>query len=255
MSLTEMLISLAISMVVISGVVSIYASTIGSSSATLKASKLNQELTAVLSVMVNDIRRAGYDGDPDYNNPQNNPFSQIDNSALEVHDASGQVASNATVGNCIVYTYDADDDGFMDNTDIMGFRVASGAILMRRQGNTTANPNDHDNCTDADDTWLTVTDNTLINITSLAIDLAGSECLNTSEPNGVDNDGDAANAIDNAEEYDCIATTPAAGDVTVETRQVAITIAGALVNDDNNNPTTASVSQTVRVRNDLVRVR
>lgn len=244
MSLTEMLISLAISMVVIGGVVSIYGSTVGSSSTTLKSSKLNQELTAVLSVMANDIRRAGYDGGPDYTSPQDNPFSQVNSTALEVQG-----------GNCIVYTYDANNSGgnAPDASEVVGFRLSGGVIQMRQQGDP-ASAND---CVDADasDTWLSVTDGAIINITGLSFDLSASQCLNTSQPDGVDDDGDSV--ADNAEEYDCYTSVPANGSgvVTVETRQVAITIDGALVNDDANNPVTASVSQIVRVRNDLVRVR
>lgn len=250
MSLTEMLISLAISMVVIGGVVSIYTSTIGSSSATLKASKLNQELTAVLSVMVNDIRRAGYSAQNIYTTPQDNYFSKADDTDLEIFD------EYISGGDCIVYAYDRNKNGTVQDTDISGFRLVAGnggnrVIQMRLQGNTAGFPNDQNHCEDAYGTWQPVTDDTIINITSLSFSDAGSECLNTSEPDGLDevDAADADTVVDNEEEYDCITVAADSGEVTVETRQITITIEGKLATDPSVQ---ALVTQTVRVRNDKV---
>ena len=255
-SLVEIMISMVIGLLVIVGASTIYVSTVSSSTATLKSSKINQELAALMNVMTNDIRRAGYWGisASNVNKPHTNPFATVDNTALEIMDNmtnSAQVAVNsATGGECIVYTYDADDDGNLNNGDIVGFRLNNGVVQMRQRGNVTANPDDHDNCNDADDTWLDVTDGNLITVSNLNFSLGNSQCQNTEEPNGVDDDADGT--IDNAAEADCYVRLPSGGDITVETRQVTVSVTGFLASDTD---TTLTLTEDVRVRNDLVRVR
>ncbi|WP_455203698.1 PilW family protein [Kaarinaea lacus] len=255
-SLIELMIGLVIGMIVVAGVTNVYLSTVTSSSTTLKQSKLNQELTSLLSVMSNDIMRAGVWETNDYTAPETNPFSQIDVTALEVMDtmtSNAQVAANSSSGGeCIVYAYDADLDNNLDDTDIRGFRLNNGVVQMRYEGDTGVNTR-HDSCNDnTNDDWRDVTDGRLIEVTSLNFALNNSRCLNAREPDGVNNDGDAD--TDEVDEMDCYNAVPSngSGDVTVETRQIEITIAGRLVTDNSVN---ATVSQSVRVRNDLVRVR
>mgnify|MGYP001818328772 FL=1 len=102
-TLVELLISVTIGLLVTSATIFIYISVAESSTITLKASKLNQELAAVLTVMTNDIRRAGYSNAAlaNLNAPQKNIFSAIDNTALEVIDNmtdNNQVAANSAAG-------------------------------------------------------------------------------------------------------------------------------------------------------------
>ena len=81
-----------------------------------------------------------------------------------------------------------------------------------------------------------------------------SACINLREPDGIDNDSDG-NA-DNAEEADCYHADniPAAGsgDLTVEAREITITLGGRLANDRGIS---AIANHNVVVRNDLVRLR
>jgi prepilin peptidase dependent protein B len=151
-------------------------------------------------------------------------------------------------GSCIVYAYDRDADGVVDTDELAGFRLNSGVVQMR----TTGNAADPDTCASANNTWVDLTDADFVTVTNLTFSLAGSYCLNTREPNAVDDD--ANGTVDNAEEADCYAQVPAAasGDITVETREVGITLAGQLTNDTFVNMT---LNQNVRVRNEWVRVR
>jgi prepilin peptidase dependent protein B len=253
LSLIELMIGLVIGMIVIAGVMNIYLSTVVSSADTLKQSKLNQELTTLMSVMSSDIMRAGVTGTLNYTSPQSNAFNQVDDTALEVIDSvasNTQVtfANSATGGSCVVYAYDRDLDGTVDDSDVLGFRLNNGAVEMRQQGVGV----NHDSCATADGTWLPVTDSRVITITTLNFAFNNSECLNTREPNGVDDDSDAS--TNDTAEMDCysIAPTNGSGDVTVETRQIDITVTGQLVADAGVNTT---MTQSVRVRNDLVRER
>jgi type IV pilus assembly protein PilW len=254
MTLLEIMISLAVAMIVLGSVGVVYISTVRTTGSMLMASKLNQELTAASSVIVNDMRRAGYWGNmtpANYAAPQANPFAQLDNTALEVHAANVQQPTTGS-GECIVYAYDADNDGIVDNADIRGFRLVGTVVQMRERGDTVANAT-HDSCNNANDTWLDVTDGNLIAVTALTFDLAGSTCLNSAEPDGEEDGGDPL-VVDDPLERDCYTVVPAAGsgDITVETRQVTITLSGRLANDPI---VTYTLSQDARVRNDLVRVR
>ena len=255
-SLIELMVSTVVGMIIIAGATNVYLTTIVSSSDTLKQSKLNQELSTLMSVMAGDVIRAGVTGDLDYVSPQTNAFNQVDNTALEVIDNladDNQVtwANAATGGSCILYTYDADLDGVVDDGDIFGFRLNNGVVEMRQQGDVVNNTR-HDSCNDSDDTWLQVTDGRIINVTSLNFAFDKSECINTREPNDADEDGNGTN--DNSGEMDCYDTIPVngSGNITVEVRQIDITLTGQLVADAS---VSASLNQSVRVRNDLIRQR
>ncbi|MGB4248412.1 MAG: prepilin-type N-terminal cleavage/methylation domain-containing protein [Pseudohongiellaceae bacterium] len=251
-TLTELMITVALSLTVISSVMIGYLGTYSGSMSTLNSSKLNQEMSALMSMMVADIRRAGFDGAVVPGDmPTANLFNTVDNTALEVFDSmSGntQVAATGS-GSCIVYTYDADQDGVVDANELLGFRLNAGVVQMRTVGDIA----DPDTCASSNNTWTDLTDADFITVTTLSFDLSASMCLNTREPDLLDNDADGT--VDNAEEADCYdAPLPvaASGDITVETRQVDITLGGNLTADAF---TRLSQAQSVRVRNDLVRIR
>lgn len=254
LSLVELMVSLVAGLVIIGGVTSVYLTTITTSADTLKQSKLNQEMSTLIGVMTADIRRAGvWQTGIDYQAPQDNPYAQFNNTALEVF-ATNSAATHAGVqgsGVCIVYAYDAfPGSTALEATDLRGFRLNGNTVEMRQQGDPTSNGND---CNDDDDTWLAVTDSNVINITDLTFSLAGSGCVNSREPDKLNNDGDAHE--DEDDERDCYRTdyTPFnTGDFTVETRQVDISLTANLVADSDVSLT---MKQSVRVRNDLVRER
>ena len=129
MSLIELMVGIVIGLIILAGVTNIWLTTIVSSADTLKQSKLNQELTTLMSVMSNDIMRAGITGNLNYTNPQLNAFSQVNDTALEIIDNltnNAQItwANAATGGSCIVYTYDRDLDGTVDNNEVIPFPVS-----------------------------------------------------------------------------------------------------------------------------------
>ncbi len=255
-SLVELMVGLVAGLIVIGGVTSVYLTTIVSSANTLKQSKLNQEMTTLMSVMAADIRRAGvWQTGIDYQAPQDNPYAQFNNTALEVFAANSDATSAGPQGSgvCIVYAYDAfAGSNSLEATDLRGFRLNGNVVEMRQQGDPASGGGNL--CNDANDTWAAITDNNVINITSLSFDLASSSCINTREPDGINNDGDAI-TNDEADEQDCYRTYAGVtntGDITVETRYVDISLSGQLTSDSSVK---LSMNQSVRVRNDLVRIR
>ncbi len=259
--MVELLVSMAAGLIVVGGVTSVYVSTIKSSTDTLNQSKLNQELSTLVSVMANDIRRAGiWQTTIDYTSPQSNPFSQADNTKLTVvNQASGYTVdpfntiswgANQTFGDCILYSYDRTTPGTtgeLGNKDILGFRLSSNISVVQARSQGDASGTDNDLCTTG--SWANLTDDELINIDELKFDLVDSACINTAEPNDIDDDGDGT--VDNDAEANCYSVPPSSGDITTETRQVEITVTGSLAADSFVRRT---VSQTVRVRNDHITV-
>jgi len=127
--------------------------------------------------------------------------------------------------------------------------LAIGIGFVAASTGNTAAPN---TCASASNTWTDLTDPDFITVSTLTFDLANSNCLNTREPDSTNNDGDGA--TDEADEANCYTNVPTAGsgNITVETREVTITLIGNLTNDSFVR---LQQSQNVRVRNDLVRVR
>lgn len=260
-TIIELLVGISVGLLVVSGAVAMYSSSIRNSNETLRASKLNQELSALMSVMVNDIRRAGYwENAAPIGNFNENPFSQENATALAVIDdlTSDTLQGPTGQGSCLVYAYDAtylpgDVAGVIDTTDLFGFRLNGTVVQMRQVGVVDGADCIGGTCNSCNNgTWEDVTDPNLIEITNLDFDLANSKCLNASEPNGEDDDADGT--IDEADEEDCYATVPPVGseEATVETREVVITVTGRLAADTS---TEATVTQTIRVRNDHLRLR
>jgi type IV pilus assembly protein PilW len=259
-TLVELLIGMAVGIVVVGGAIAMFTSSVRSSNDTLKSSKLNQEIGGLLHVIVNDVRRAGFWGNIDMDAIDENPFNLQGATALVVRDdmTSNSIQPATGQGSCLLYSYDAtyvpgNLAGALEATDLFGFRLNGSVVQMRQSGvvdgagcvGGTCN-----SCTNG--TWENVTDPDLIEVTDLTFDLAASQCLNGSEPNAVDDNGDGV--IDDAGEFNCYVTVPGVGSgaVTVETRELLVTIAGRLSGDTS---TQASVAQSVKVRNDLLRVR
>lgn len=244
-TLVELLLSMVFGLIVLSGVLYVYIAVISSSSATLKASKLNTELMTIMSIITSDIRRSGYWSETGALASEN-VFNVQGDTAIEVFKSDNtQISENTDLdGTCIVYSYDQDEDGNLDVKEYFGFRLKSGAIEML----TTASITKGDNCNTG--SWEKLSEPSSYTISSFTVNPRNSACVNSNEPDGLDDDG--ANGIDDDDERDCYAITPNAGDITVETREFIIEIAGELTDDSF---ITHSLTQNVRVRNDLVRVR
>ena len=253
LSLVELMVGILMGMIIISGATSVFISTLSSSSTTLKMSKLNQELSTIMSIMASDIRRAGYNFAADANAPHNNEFNQVGDTALSLRTSVANPTTNPGVlgnGECLLYTYDQDKDGVVDNSEFFGFRVNNDILEMRQIiANAAAIVADtaEDSCTNG--TWGEVTDGELIDITTLTFSLANANCLNISMQDGLDNDTDGA--IDEDDEINCYTSAPVSPATTVEVRVLEITLAGELVSDPLVKST---LSHAVRVRNDLIRI-
>jgi type IV pilus assembly protein PilW len=262
-TLIELLISVVIGLIIAASMLGLYVTTTSNSGEILKSSKLNQELSSLMTVMVNDIRRAGYAGDF-LGAVSDNKFTYFNDGTTELKNVIRVVG-----GSCILYAYNTDDyteeGATPTNDDVRGFRLNNGAVEMLRLTNVDADVQVlNDYCSDADvDTdgesdWLPLTDPATTRITALAFNMdEASSCLNLTLTiaNGVAeycNDyytnhylkGDSALGSD----------APLSDEVIHISNQVGIELSGELVTDDTTSLTIGDTNQAVnvRVRNDIL---
>ena len=161
-TLIELMIGIVVGFIAISATLSAFIAIVRSNADYLSMVKLNQELNAVMTIMVRDLKRAGYDGDAS-GITSDNPFLDPYPATINGNNIYIGAATNFTspAGNdCITFTYDLDGDGAFDGDDErFGYRHDSddNAIEMRDDGNE---------CDEG--SWEGITDDNLIEITSLA---------------------------------------------------------------------------------------
>ena len=196
MTLIELMIALAISLVVLAGATSVYLTALRLENDNLNLARLTQDMRAMTDVMSRDIRRAGFaSSDPVQNQAalRGNPFFG-DAADIRVHWG----------GACIVYAYNRDDDGnrdgvsdevppVVDGNEYLGFRLNAGRLEMRQSGNTNA---DCDN-----GSWIALSgprvEVTALNFTLLSSSLNASSMISDRDGDGC-MDGDDANQIGRA---------------------------------------------------------
>jgi type IV pilus assembly protein PilW len=254
-TLIELLISVAIGLIITASIVGFYINSTANSSQILKSSKLNQELTTLMTVIANDIRRAHFSGTL-LEDPITNPFAVEGETAVFVNDTATTGGTNAN--ECILFTYDQDlTDGTAPTTaDVHGFRRRTqdgiGYVEILEPGAAVK----HDDDCDAG-SWARLTDPNTINITQLVFDKQ-TTCFNASEPDGVDDDGGGisfdtdgdtvADSPDNPEEFDCDDFPPTTDDIVLLINTVGLQLAGQLVSDIS---TSLELEQQVRIRNHI----
>lgn len=215
-TLIELLISLALGLVVSLGVISVYAATAKSSSDTVKAVRLNYDLETLMALMLNDIRRAGYWGAATVNSDgRQNSFTQ-DAATLSMPSA-----------HCLLYSYDADSDGNIDENENYGFKLENGSVKMRFSG--TAN----DSCSNG--AWQDAVASDQIVISALNFEL-DYRCLNVLSVQAFDSPC-----------HDLAAEQLASGTFALESRLIKISLTGYLKGDGT---VTKTLGGTVKVKND-----
>ena len=243
LNIVELMVGTLVGLLVITGVMTVYLSAVKSSADTLKAAKLNQELNAAMSLMVRDIRRAGYyEGvaAADLTNPY-----MVSTGANPTN-----LDIKATNGPCILYTYDRDGTGTTADTatEFFGFRLNNNAIEIRTGAGDKTN-----SCTNG--TWAAITDNSIITINTLTFTTEHSKCLNSSS--AADPQANWSITTTTSTSFPCRDLTgtgyvlPTTGDVLVETRHITIQIDAELTSD---SVVSKSLQESTRVRNDRVTV-
>jgi type IV pilus assembly protein PilW len=248
-TLIELMIAMMLGLIVVGGALSIYISTIKSSSDVGKSARLNYDLDSVMQLMVNDIRRAGFTGIPVGGLDTLNNAFMATTTTLNIRTlAAPTVDPTPNSGDCILYSYDVDDgnnrtpeapDGIINSNEYFGFKLDRGAIWIRYSGTHTSS------C--ADGNWERITNEKKILINYLQFNFlpivaqvnlafpaltATSRCLNyTTE------------TITNALTCE---PTPATNAYVAQKRIININLRAYVKGDDS---VLKSLSATVQVRN------
>lgn len=159
-TLIELMIALAVSSLLFLALIAVFVANISHYQKSINVNRLNSQLEAIVDLMANDIRRAGYwsNASNDIGTDQNNnPFM-----------ASG--ADITISGSCILFSYDHDSNGSLASVsssvddERYGFRLNGNAIQARPPGASFS-------CAAASNAWETITDTNIISITALSFTL------------------------------------------------------------------------------------
>lgn len=258
LTLVEILIALVLGLFVIAATLTIYINTLRSSSDSLNSTRLNHDLTMSISLMSNDIKRAGYWGAAKVDS---NGFDNLFNveavapaisTNLQVRNLAAPTTA-AITGDCILYSYDADMDGVVDANEFYGFRLEDDSIKMRLNGTTT------NDCSDG--SWQTMSDENVVEVTDMKFSLThidsstGAACANLTDATclaGVTRclnyeTPDDPPAEASTTDLCPFSPAPTTNDKIAQKREVNIILTGRLKND---TIVTKSLTGTVVVRND-----
>lgn len=127
LSVVELMVAVTVGLIVLSGVTAMLVNSLQANNDTVRASRLNQELRAVMDLVVRDLRRAGYRGD------YASYFGLL---------AAGQTFSNTVAvsadGTRLDFSYDLDADGTFSDAERFGYRLNDGKVEALRNTAWTA---------------------------------------------------------------------------------------------------------------------
>jgi type IV pilus assembly protein PilW len=156
-NLIEIMIALALGIIIITAAMSIYIATVSSSADVIKSSRLNYDMSSIMSLITNEVKRAGYWGGARIGvDTRTNPFT------------TGVANIQIPVSFCILYTYDYDGDGTLDGVaddknEFFGFKLDNGVIKISAA--KTVDPTG--NCSATDRRWQTITEKNNVFINTL----------------------------------------------------------------------------------------
>jgi type IV pilus assembly protein PilW len=176
-NLVELMVGIAISLVLLTGVLSVMLRISASGGEVVASTRLNQQMRGAVDLMTKELQRSGYvnwfkawdtcDGsEEDDIFADKHEDGRVD--ILDYYECVSPVINDMgrveVNGSCILYSYDFDKNGGKGTGDFesFGFRLNDGAIEMRTAGDGHA-------CNTG--TWQDVTDSS-VTITSLTFTLA-----------------------------------------------------------------------------------
>ena len=212
-TLMEVMISLALSLVVVSAMVALMANSLGTASRIIQMTQLTDELRNTMSMLTRDIRRANYSANAAY--CYANSDCGADGSANQFAD----VTFNGST--CFTFGLDRNWDGNAAADNAGGFRrvTAGGVGLIEMWVGDNAPV-----CTATNEAnWVAVTDPDFVNITTFAASDAAS--------------------------FSASVTGEAGSTITQRTRQISVQIEGSLIRD---NTITRRIEDVIKLRNDMI---
>jgi len=172
-SIIELLVGIAIGLIIVVTATIMYTDILKSQKDITDSARLNQELGAVMTIMSNEIRRAGFRMcDASIYDCKINP-ENVEIPFMPGKYAYADVIKIGDGGKCIEYRYNANRDVSDDNAEQMGFRLKNEKIEMAKAAANVV-------C-GSDTNWVPLTDPEVIKVTSLNFKTTGSKCRNMEE--------------------------------------------------------------------------
>jgi prepilin-type N-terminal cleavage/methylation domain-containing protein len=180
-SLIELMISMAVGLLIIAGVSNMFGGVLRGDSDMLNSMRLNSDLTSAMTLMTTEIRRAGFCMGPDC--WPTDPSTGYTDAMINLVDSDAD--GNA---DCILYSYDRNDNGTIDADERGGFELRDGNLRMRRSCNAdpadVAQINTCSRVCDNDlDDWEAMLDASAdagdFTVTELTMTTDGSRCLHS----------------------------------------------------------------------------
>lgn len=159
-TLTEMMIALALSLVVVLTMSRLTVNTFGTGTKTVEMAKLSYELRSTLQLMSRDVRRASFTSNAIL------CFANVDCASDGSVNLPGDVYINADQ-DCVTYLHDRNDDGDATNDSGGGFRLGSVNGVGVVQTWTGSGAPD---CTSTAGEWRAITDPNVIDVTVFRVD-------------------------------------------------------------------------------------
>ena len=159
-SLVELMIGIVVGLFLLIGLSSVYISSVRGGRTTTSANQLNQDMRALMDIMVNDLRRAGHWEAAVAGSP--NPFV--------APEARPKITALDANRSCILYSYDAPA---AIGADHFGFQLNADGVVQ------ATNPGSFNDTTTgcANAGWVDLTDEVTTQVTRLTFDTVGSKCL------------------------------------------------------------------------------
>lgn len=128
-SLIELLVAMAIGLGAITSLASFVGNAAASNSKFLNLMRLNEELSTVANLITTELQRSGFYGDigSAINTPQAFKDEVFQPVVISRHP---QEETNS----CILFAFDKDKNGSLEQTENYGFRIHNKAIEMRQAG-------------------------------------------------------------------------------------------------------------------------
>lgn len=131
-SLTELMVSLSIGVLLMLGLTTFMSGTTASNASAIKTIQFNQELRATMTLMVRDIRRAGYWGSPTY------ATGALSGVGYGTGYSNPFVSVNTGTTGCILYRYDKNNNSTLDAGEYFGFQLNGTGIDMLNGGTNSS---------------------------------------------------------------------------------------------------------------------
>lgn len=165
-TLIELLIAIAISLLVVAAVLTMFVSMSGSNIDHLKSIRLNHELRSTMSLMVRDLRRAGHNQDAAAESLAATSLNPFSNSAggTTIQPTVLSVTGASNADRTIRFSYDRNDDA---NIDTFGYRLNVNAGIGTIEYCSNDTTTNGVACTN----WQDLTDPNLIDIEELDFEL------------------------------------------------------------------------------------